>query len=114
MSALSQPDVTLTPAAAARIGQLIERAPHAVAGVRLSTPKRGCSGLGYSIDYAESADPRDRVVDTGAGLLFLDHRSLEVLHGLVIDWKDEDFDSGFTYLNPNATGSCGCGDSFTV
>ena len=114
MAMPTEPGVRLTAAAAARIAALLDRAPGGVAGLRLTTPKRGCSGLGYAIDYVEAADPMDEVLDTGAGLLFLDHQSLPHLRGLVIDWKDEDFDSGFTYLNPNATASCGCGDSFTV
>ncbi len=106
--------VKLTPAATARIGHLLDQAPHAVAGLRLSTPKRGCSGLGYAIDYVETADPKDEAIDTGRGTLFLAHEAAANINGLVIDWKDDDFESGFQYLNPNATGSCGCGDSFTI
>ena len=109
-----KPSVQLAPAAARRIGEMIGRAPRTVAGMRLSTPERGCSGYGYAIDYADRADPEDEVIETGGGRLFLDHGSLDRLRGLLIDWKDGDFESGFTYRNPNATGSCGCGDSFTI
>lgn len=111
---LSQPRVKLTPAAAAQIDELIEKAPHGVAGVRLSTPKRGCSGLSYAINYANALHPDDEFIETDAGILFLDHDSLAHMDGLEIDWKDEDFSAGFVFHNPNATGSCGCGDSFTI
>jgi iron-sulfur cluster assembly protein len=106
--------ITLTAAAEARIADLIAKAPGPVAGVRLSTPKRGCSGLAYSIDYVEAAKPGDEAVPTPAGTLFVDGASLLYLIGSVMDWVEDDFTAGFVFNNPNAKGSCGCGESFTV
>lgn len=106
--------INLTPAAEARIKHLIESAPNAIAGVRLSTPKRGCSGLAYSIDYVETANPADEAIQTAAGTLYVDGGSLLYLIGSTMDWKEDDFTAGFVFQNPNATGSCGCGESFTV
>jgi iron-sulfur cluster assembly protein len=106
--------ITLTAAAEARIAQLIAAAPGPVAGVRLSTPRRGCSGLAYALDYAEAAKPGDEAIETQAGTLFVDGTSLLYLIGSVMDWKEDDFAAGFTFQNPNAKGSCGCGESFTV
>jgi iron-sulfur cluster assembly protein len=106
--------ITLTPGAEARIAELMARAPGPVAGVRLSTPKRGCSGLAYSIDYVETPKPGDEAISTPAGTLWVDGGSLLYLIGSVMDWKEDDFTAGFVFANPNAKGSCGCGESFTV
>ena len=78
--------ITLTASAEARIADLMAKAPGPVAGVRLSTPKRGCSGLAYSIDYVETAKPGDEAIATPAGTLFVDGASLLYLIGSVMDW----------------------------
>ena len=106
--------ITLTASAEARIADLLAKAPGPVAGVRLSTPKRGCSGLAYSIDYVETAKPGDEAIVTPVGTLFVDGGSLLYLIGSVMDWREDDFTAGFVFNNPNAKGSCGCGESFTV
>jgi iron-sulfur cluster assembly protein len=82
--------------------------------VRLTTPKRGCSGLAYDLAYVEAAKPGDERVETPGGTLFIDGGSLMYLIGSRMDWKEDDFAAGFVFENPNAKGSCGCGESFTV
>lgn len=104
----------LTPSAEARIGHLMANAPEGAIGVKLSTPRRGCSGLAYSVDYVTEADPFDEKIETPGGLFFVDGGSLLYLVGSTMDWVDDDFTAGFTFQNPNAKGSCGCGESFTV
>ncbi len=106
--------ITVTPAAADRIADLIARAPEAAAGVRLTTPKRGCSGLAYSLTYVTAANPGDEAVATAGGTLFIDGGSLMYLVGSEMDWAEDDFAAGFVFSNPNAKGQCGCGESFTV
>jgi iron-sulfur cluster assembly protein len=106
--------ITLTASAEQRIADLLAKAPGPVAGVRLSTPKRGCSGLAYSIDYVETPRPGDEAIATASGTLFVDGGSLLYLIGSVMDWQEDDFAAGFVFANPNAKGSCGCGESFTV
>jgi iron-sulfur cluster assembly protein len=106
--------ITVTPAAADRIADLIARAPEAAAGVRLTTPKRGCSGLAYSLTYVTAAKPGDEAVATPGGTLFIDGGSLMYLIGSEMDWAEDDFAAGFVFSNPNAKGQCGCGESFTV
>jgi iron-sulfur cluster assembly protein len=106
--------IILTPGAEKRLADLLAKAPGPVAGVRLSTPKRGCSGLAYSIDYVDAAKPGDEAIETPSGTLFVDGGSLLYLIGSVMDWKEDDFTAGFVFQNPNAKGSCGCGESFTV
>jgi iron-sulfur cluster assembly protein len=106
--------VLLTPAAEARVAELMEKAPDDAIGVKLSTPRRGCSGLAYSVDYVSEADPMDERIDTPGGTFFIDGASVLYLVGSTMDWQEDDFTAGFVFNNPNATGSCGCGESFTV
>ena len=106
--------VTLTPAAEERIAKLMAQAPEGAIGVKLSTPRRGCSGLAYSVDYVTDADPFDERIETPGGIFFIDGASVLYLVGSVMDWTEDDFTAGFTFENPNAKGSCGCGESFTV
>ena len=106
--------ITLTPAAEARVAALMNRAPEGAIGVKLSTPRRGCSGLAYSVDYVTMENAFDEKIETPGGAFYVDAASILYLIGSVMDWKEDDFTAGFTFDNPNAKGSCGCGESFTV
>ena len=106
--------LTLTPSAEARIAHLMVSAPEGTIGVKLSTPRRGCSGLAYSVDYVTQADPLDERIDTPGGAFFIDAASVLYLIGSTMDWQEDDFAAGFVFANPNAKGACGCGESFTV
>lgn len=106
--------VILTPAAEARIAQLMQNAPEGAIGVKLSTPRRGCSGLAYSVDYVTEADSFDEKIETPGGLFFIDGASVLYLVGSTMDWQEDDFTAGFVFNNPNAKGTCGCGESFTI
>jgi iron-sulfur cluster assembly protein len=106
--------ITLTPGAEARIAELMSRAPEGAVGVKLSTPRRGCSGLAYSVDYVSSANPMDERIETPGGAFFVDGSSVLYLIGSTMDWVEDEFAAGFVFANPNAKGACGCGESFTV
>lgn len=104
----------LTDNAKARIASLMANAPEGAIGVKLSTPRRGCSGLAYSVDYVTEAKPFDEKIETDGGTLFVDGGSILYLIGSTMDWVEDDFTAGFVFNNPNAKGACGCGESFTV
>jgi len=106
--------VNLTPAAEARVAELMSKAPDGTVGVRLSTPRRGCSGLAYSVDYVTEAQPFDERIETPGGVFYIDGASVLYLIGSTMDWQEDDFAAGFVFANPNAKGACGCGESFTV
>ncbi|MFM8499225.1 MAG: iron-sulfur cluster assembly accessory protein [Sphingomonadaceae bacterium] len=106
--------VILTPAAEARIAHLMSQAPEGAIGVKLSTPRRGCSGLAYSVDYVSEANSFDEKIETPGGLFFIDGASVLYLVGSTMDWQEDDFTAGFVFENPNAKGTCGCGESFTI
>lgn len=108
--------VILTPSAEERIADLMSKAPEGAAGVKLSTPRRGCSGLAYSVDYVapDKVASFDERIETPGGSFFIDAASVLYLIGSTMDWVEDDFTAGFVFNNPNAKGSCGCGESFTV
>jgi iron-sulfur cluster assembly protein len=106
--------LTVLPGAAERIASLMARAPEGTAGVRLSTPQKGCSGLTYKVDYVTAPQMLDETIETPGGLLFVDSASLLYLIGSEMDWREDDFTAGFVFNNPNEKGRCGCGESFTV
>lgn len=106
--------VALTPAAEARIAALMSKAPEGTVGVKLSTPRRGCSGLAYSVDYVSEAQAFDEKIETPGGTFYIDGASVLYLIGSTMDWQEDDFTAGFVFSNPNAKGACGCGESFTV
>ncbi|UNU43326.1 iron-sulfur cluster assembly accessory protein [Sphingopyxis sp. YF1] len=106
--------VTLTAGAEERIATLMVSAPEGAIGVRLSTPRRGCSGLAYSVDYVTEEVKFDEKIETPGGVFYIDGASVLYLIGSTMDWVEDDFAAGFVFENPNAKGACGCGESFTV
>jgi iron-sulfur cluster assembly protein len=106
--------LNLTPNAEKRIAELMSNAPEGAIGVKLSTPRRGCSGLAYSVDYVTEAKAFDEKIETPGGVLYVDGGSILYLIGSNMDWVEDDFAAGFVFQNPNAKGECGCGESFTV
>lgn len=114
MEQTTQPLITITDAAAARIQSLLEKRGKPSAGIRLGTKTYGCSGLAYDIDYVDDPDPADEVVEDKGVKLFIDRESLPYVSGSEMDFVEDKFTTGFTFTNPNETGRCGCGESFTV
>ncbi len=106
--------VTLTSGAEARVADLMSKAPDDAIGVKLSTPRRGCSGLAYSVDYVTEEAKFDEKIETPGGVFYIDGASVLYLVGSIMDWVEDDFTAGFTFENPNAKGACGCGESFMV
>jgi len=86
----------------------------ATAGLRVRVIPGGCSGFQYSMNVEEAADPGDEVVETDGIRVFIDPLSKRFLNGVRLDYVTSMMGSGFTFENPNATGGCGCGSSFTV
>ncbi|WP_126173266.1 HesB/IscA family protein [Altericroceibacterium xinjiangense] len=106
--------VILTPSAEQRIADLMAKAPEGTIGVKLSTPRRGCSGLAYSVDYVSEENALDEKIETPGGVFYIDGASVLYLIGSTMQWREDDFTAGFVFENPNAKGSCGCGESFMV
>jgi iron-sulfur cluster assembly protein len=109
------PPITLTPAAVARVKDLMGRADKEVLGLRVGVSNKGCSGLSYTVNYAEDG-PRllEEVVEQDGARVFLESNAVMFLIGSEMDFKQDKLQSSFTFTNPNATNSCGCGESFSV
>jgi len=84
------------------------------AGLRVRVVPGGCSGFQYSLNIEEESRQGDFVLDEKGVRLFVDMFSAQYLNGVEIDYVTNVMGSGFTFNNPNATGSCGCGSSFTA
>lgn len=84
-------------------------------GVRLSVKKTGCSGLSYVVDYVPAPQEHDIVQNLDEQyLICIDQASYPVLKGMSIDYVKQGLNQKFVFSNPNQTGQCGCGESFTV
>lgn len=107
------PEITLTTRAAARIGRVVGGETGATA-LRLSVSGGGCSGFRYDFTVEKTRNVDDVAVERDGATVLIDPVSLAYLGGSEIDFVDELMGQSFQVKNPNATGSCGCGTSFTV
>src|SRR5256886_11218671 len=118
MSATTAPTVTLnvTEAAATEIRKFMsgEEGLPETAGLRVRVVPGGCSGFQYSLNIEEESRQGDFILDERGVRLFVDMFSGQYLNGVEIDYVHNVMGAGFTFKNPNATGSCGCGSSFTA
>ena len=106
--------MTVTPAAVERIKSLIENRGKPTAGIRIGVRSKGCSGLSYTLEYADSQQPMDEVVETEGVKILIDPKASLFLIGTEMDYAEEKLKSGFVFRNPNEKGRCGCGESFHV
>lgn len=91
-----------------------ENVPADQGGLRVSVLPGGCSGFKYSLNIEERSLEDDVVLDINSVRVFVDGFSMQYLNGVTIDYTSSMQGSGFTFSNPNATGGCGCGSSFTA
>jgi len=106
-------NIQLTPAARERMQNFLAAQPEA-AGVRFGVRKTGCSGYAYVVEIADSVDADDRVFEQDGIKLVVDRKSLPFVEGTEIDFARQGLNAAFVFRNPNVTGECGCGESFTV
>lgn len=118
MSTINEPEVavTVTAAAAVEVKKFMDAEGVAadVGGLRVSVQPGGCSGFKYSLLIEDAAAEDDTIVAQEGFRLFVDPFSTQYLSGITIDYTTSMQGSGFTFKNPNATGSCGCGSSFNA
>ena len=106
--------MTVTEAAAQRIQQLLEKRGKPSVGIRVGVRSRGCSGLTYTLEYADEKGKWDEIVEDKGVTILIDPKATMFLIGTEMDYVEGQLEAGFTFKNPNEKGRCGCGESFHV
>lgn len=104
----------ITSLAATKVQEFLEQNGRPEAALRVRVVGGGCSGFQYQLALDDTASEDDEVFEQQGVKLFIDPRSFLYLDGTEIDYVEDIMGSGFRFNNPNATGSCGCGESFQV
>ena len=105
--------VKATPEAIAELTRLIETENSDQEGVRLGVKGGGCSGFSYVLDFGGPRE-QDHILIQDEVKFFMDRKSAIYLKGIVLDYRSGLQGKGFVFQNPNATSTCGCGESFSV
>ncbi len=107
--------LTLTPDAVSKVQSFIEeQGASEEAGLRVAVLPGGCSGFQYGLNIEDAPESDDEVFDLSGVKIFVDPFSVQYLSGVQIDYVTSMMGAGFTFTNPNASGGCGCGSSFTA
>jgi iron-sulfur cluster assembly protein len=106
--------LSVTDSAAAHIQALLAKRGKPSVGVRIGVRARGCSGLSYTLEYADEKDKFDEVIEDKGVTILVDPKAVMFILGTEMDYVEEKLQSGFTFRNPNEKGRCGCGESFHV
>ena len=101
--------VTLTDRATTQIVKLMEKDGHS--GLRIGVKKGGCAGMEYTMEYVDSQDPNDEVVEQNGARVMIAPMAQMFLFGTEIDYEVSLLESGFKFNNPNVADACGCGES---
>lgn len=107
--------LTLTPTAASKVQEFIaEHGARDESGLRVAVLPGGCSGFQYGLNIEDGPEADDEIFELSGIKMFVDPFSAQYLDGVEIDYVTSMMGSGFSFRNPNASGGCGCGSSFTV
>lgn len=104
----------ITDSAAERIKYLLQKREKESIGIRVGVKQGGCSGLSYYVEYADSQEKYDEVIEDKGVKVLIEPKAILYLVGTTMDFVDEKIKSGFVFVNPNEKGQCGCGESFHV
>ena len=106
--------MSLTDAAANRVKSIIARAERPIVGVRVGVKNGGCAGMSYTMEYAESINPLDEVIEDKGVTVLIDPKAVLFLLGTEMDFQTTKLSSQFVFNNPNQTSACGCGESVSI
>ena len=106
--------VRLTDVAAARLNEIMAGAEGKYLGVRVGVTNGGCAGMAYTMNYAETTDPLDEVMEDRGVKIFIEPKAILFLIGTELDYETTKLGSRFTFKNPNQTAACGCGESVSI
>ena len=106
--------INISNSASERIKEIIAKGNENAIGLRIAVISGGCAGYSYDMDYVSEINPTDELVEHEGVKVFVDQAAIMFLLGSTMDFKKDKFKSGFTFINPNETERCGCGESFSV
>jgi iron-sulfur cluster assembly accessory protein len=107
-------DLKLTAKAVEQVKSLLARSEYIDHSLRISVSDGGCSGFSYQLNFEKQPKPGDITLDCASLTVYVDPESIPFLQGTVIDFVSGLYGGGFKFANPNATGTCGCGTSFSA
>ena len=115
----SQPKIrpgmmTITEAAAEKVKALLAGRGKPSVGIRIGVRTKGCSGMSYTIEFADEKGPFDEMVEDKGVTVLIDPKATMFIVGTEMDYREDKLESGFVFSNPNEKGRCGCGESFHV
>ena len=105
--------ITLTTTAADHVQKFIAKRGKGV-GLRLGVRTRGCSGMAYTLEFADESGADDLSFESHGVTVLVDPKSLAFIDGMELDFVREGLNEGFKFNNPNVKNQCGCGESFNV
>ncbi len=105
--------ISLTQPAAERVKAYLDARGKGI-GLRVGIKKTGCSGYAYVVNYADDVNDSDIVFEDHGVKVIVDEKSLELIDGTEVDFVKQGLNEAFRFRNPNVTGECGCGESFSV
>ena len=105
--------ISLTESAATHVKNYLEKRGKGV-GVRLGVKTTGCSGMAYTIEFADQVEDEDQVFEDKGVKVIVNPKSMVYLNGTELDFTREGLNEGFKFINPNEKDRCGCGESFSV
>jgi iron-sulfur cluster assembly protein len=106
--------ITITEADAQRVKDMLDKRGKPSVGIRIGVRSKGCSGMSYTLEYADEKSPFDEVVEDKGITVLIDPKATMFILGTEMDWVEEKMQNGFVFRNPNEKGRCGCGESFHV
>ncbi len=106
--------MTMTDRAAERARGLIAAADRPLVGLRVGVKNGGCAGMSYTVEFAETKNPFDEVVEDKGVTILIDSKALMFLLGTQLDYETTKLASTFTFKNPNQVSACGCGESVSI
>ena len=105
--------IILTDLAAQKIKESLKARGKGI-GIHVGIRTAGCSGLAYVLEFVDERNSWDEEFMSHGVVVFVSPKDYPYVNGLEMDWQKKGLNEGFEFINPNATGECGCGESFTV
>jgi len=106
--------MTITEAAAERVKSMLAKRGKPSVGIRIGVRSKGCSGMSYTLEYADEKSPFDEILEDKGVTVLIDPKATMFILGTEMDYVEEKMQAGFVFRNPNEKGRCGCGESFHV